>query len=516
MADDRRHADSSMEAVEPIRVLLVDDDADSGEATKQALAKKGVLTEVLLNAEDALERLKTGDFDIVVTDIRLPGMSGVDLLKHIRIDKPVFPVILITGYDSLDSAIQAIRCGAHDYILKPLGTIEDLLIPIHRAVFNYRILLEKERLEQTLRLSEERWKSLVDNAPNIIAIVDREGTISFINRLVTVPDTKVVVGTRIYDWLEPKYHALARDAVKKVFLTGKPGTYEVEGRGAGESKAWYDVNVSPIMTNGETTAVTLIVSDVTQKKLSADVLEQSHRELREVWKRYVDSEEIQRRRLATELHDQIGASLSLLGMTISFLRTRLSEDAGKVVQERMDDCVSQIDKMAECVRDVMSDLRPSVLDDYGLAASLRVCAEKYSKHTGVRFDLQNNWNVRLPPDIETTLFRIAQEAITNVMKHARATNVSIVLSSDETGRKMEISDNGMGFDLEPGRDRNKNRGWGLITMRERAQTIGASFTVDSTPKKGTKITVTIEDLHSVQNARQAGEERDAQNRHNNE
>ena len=157
-----------------IRLFLVEDDRESGEAVRVILKKRGLVVGLARNAEEALERFSPADWDVIVADIRLGGMSGVDLLRRVRIDHPDFPVILLTGFDSLDTAIQAVRLGAHDYILKPLEQIEDLLLPVRKAVRNYRALIRSRVLEDKLRISEAKFRAVLENSQDIAFRIDLE------------------------------------------------------------------------------------------------------------------------------------------------------------------------------------------------------------------------------------------------------------------------------------------------------------------------------------------------------
>lgn len=170
----------------PIRLLLVEDDEESGAALVNMLRKRGVDTVMEQDAALAMRRLETEEFDVVVADIRLDGMSGVELLGAIRQKAGGFPVILLTGYDSLESAIQAVRLGAQDYILKPLESIDDLLRPVRKAVKAHRLLLRNVALEAELRESERRFRSVLEHSVDIICRIDIRGRrIDYISPSVT-------------------------------------------------------------------------------------------------------------------------------------------------------------------------------------------------------------------------------------------------------------------------------------------------------------------------------------------
>lgn len=159
----------------PIRILLVEDDVDTGRATAMMLEMRKVQVTLVGGIDDALRIFSPEAFDAVVTDIRLERggeRSGVDILRHIRKELPDFPVILVTGYDTINSAVQAVRLGAQDYILKPLTMIEDLLVPVEKAVRHYRLLLHTRALEDELRTSEERHRAMFGSAQDGMALAD--------------------------------------------------------------------------------------------------------------------------------------------------------------------------------------------------------------------------------------------------------------------------------------------------------------------------------------------------------
>ncbi|MBT7067390.1 MAG: response regulator [Verrucomicrobia bacterium] len=136
---------------EQINLLLIEDDPESGPAMLNMLGRRHVEVTLVPSAEQGLLALEKHTFDAAVADIRLEGMTGVEFLAKVRERDPEFPVILLTGYDSLDSAVQAIRLGAQDYILKPLEGINDLLIPVRKAIAAHRLKSENDRLTRKLQ-----------------------------------------------------------------------------------------------------------------------------------------------------------------------------------------------------------------------------------------------------------------------------------------------------------------------------------------------------------------------------
>ena len=221
-------------------------------------------------------------------------------------------------------------------------------------------------------------------------------------------------------------------------------------------------------------------------RLFSSVSEQQQ-QLRALSARLAEAEEAERQRLTRELHDQVGQSLTALGINLNIVRSQVPAQAG-AAHARLDDSLTLVAQTTERIRDVMADLRPPVLDDYGLLAALRWHGERFSPRTGVTTIVQGEeLTPRLPSSVETALFRIAQEALTNAAKHAQASQVTLTLEAVDGGARLTIADDGVGFD-PPAR---RQAGWGLLTMRERAEAVGGHLRVESAPGEGTRVIVDI-------------------------
>jgi len=143
-----------------------------------------------------------------------------------------------------------------------------------------RDITERKKAEEALRESEAKWRSLVENAPNIIMIINSEGTIEFINRTLPGLDSSDIVGANQYDYIEPAYHEMVKKITNRVFETGEPGKYQIQGTGPDETISWYETNVSPIMSEGRVAAVTLIISDITERKYAEEALAKNEKAYR--------------------------------------------------------------------------------------------------------------------------------------------------------------------------------------------------------------------------------------------
>lgn len=202
-------------------------------------------------------------------------------------------------------------------------------------------------------------------------------------------------------------------------------------------------------------------------------------------------EEQERSRLAGELHDKVGQNLTALNIHLSILRMKIPSGIFPDLFERIGDMQHLVDETMLLIRDVMADLRPQVLDEYGLTAALRWLAEQFQNRTGINCEIEcPSLPKRLPGQIENAFFRIAQAAIDNTARHAGASMVNITLEvKDEI--ELVIADNGKGFDLTALKGNLSQPSWGLGIMYERALAVGAHLDVFSRPGEGTRVRVSI-------------------------
>jgi signal transduction histidine kinase len=214
-------------------------------------------------------------------------------------------------------------------------------------------------------------------------------------------------------------------------------------------------------------------------------VQQSLSRLQELSRRLISTEEEERRKINRELHDRIGQDLSTLSLNLDLIRSR-SAQGGDVVR-RLDDAKKLLDATIREVRNVMAELHPPGLDDLGLLAALRMHAEGMVARTGLPVQVRGeDLEPRLQPTVEMSLFRVAQEALANAAKHARASRVEVTLSDTPRGVTLTISDDGAGFDAA--RVPSKPS-WGISIMRERAQAAGLTLSIDSAPGGGTRVVI---------------------------
>jgi signal transduction histidine kinase len=222
-------------------------------------------------------------------------------------------------------------------------------------------------------------------------------------------------------------------------------------------------------------------------------LKESEKVLRALSIRLQEVEETHRKAIARELHDRVGQRLTALNINLNIIHNQLRPEQSEKINDRIMDSIELVEKTTQNIRDVMADLRPQVLDDYGLAAALRWLCERFFQRAGIDVDLETDTveEIRLPEMVETALFRITQEAFNNVIKHACAAHVSVAVVKGAEFIQLTIADNGQGFDPRAVRSSEKAQKWGLVNMKERSEALGGQFQIESELKKGTRLWVEI-------------------------
>lgn len=234
-----------------------------------------------------------------------------------------------------------------------------------------------------------------------------------------------------------------------------------------------------------------LVAEIEERKQTEQALTSSQEQLRALYGQLAELEEGERRRLARELHDQVGQNLTALGINLNVVLNQLSDASRETVKARLNDSLRIATETSGAIRDVMAALRPQVLDDYGLKAALQMEAERFALRTGIATEVIGKESApRAPDGLETALFRIAQEALTNISKHGQAKKAVVRLEQTDGRLRLTIEDDGVGFDpntVKPGR----KSGWGLMNMRERIQAHNGTLQVVSEPGEGTRVEVDV-------------------------
>ena len=223
-----------------------------------------------------------------------------------------------------------------------------------------------------------------------------------------------------------------------------------------------------------------------------DEVQQSGKLRGELLHRVVTAQEAERKRIARELHDGTGQTLTALGLGLAAAADRIDTDPA-AVRRQLGDMKQMNAQVLQEVHNVISDLRPSILDNLGLVPALRGHLSAFESRTGIRSQLViHGKTTRLKPEVETTIFRIMQESLTNVMRHAAASSVLVEVTFNEAGVELAIRDDGRGFDVGRALAGEDGRAaWGLLGIHERASLVGGTAELLSGPGEGATVRVSI-------------------------
>ncbi len=356
-----------------------------------------------------------------------------------------------------------------------------------------RDITDRKYVEEKLKESEEKYRLLVEHANEAI-VVAQDGLLKYANQraiIITGYSSEELVSSPCIDLVHPDDRKMVLDNyVRRLKGEVLPDVYSFRIVSKNGRIKW--VEISAVVFTWEGRPATLnFLSDITERKKTEEELKKSHEQLRNFAKRLAEAEEIERQKIARELHDQVGQNLTALGINLGILRNQLSDTMTKQTDARLNDSMGILEETAKRIRDVMSDLRPSVLDDYGLMAAIQWLSERIAQRTGLKISVEGqNTKVDLPSETEITLFRIAQELLTNITKHAKATEGRIRLDSMDGKVRFVITDNGVGFDPMAFDQTGESR-WGLLNVRERTDAIDGILTIASRPGQGTRIMIEV-------------------------
>jgi PAS domain S-box-containing protein len=355
---------------------------------------------------------------------------------------------------------------------------------------------ELEATEANLSYSENQYRSLNDNIPVGVFRSTLDGELVSINsalfQMMDVDENNSAppLSTKsFYENLEDRTALLATLARNKE-IKG----FECQMKRSDGSNFLASISARLVEEDdGRLKYIDGIIEDVTEREKAEHDLKKSETMLRALSIKLQEVEEANRKEIARELHDRVGQSLTALNINLNILHNQLQPEQLDKVKDRLMDSIELVEETTVNIRDVMAELRPQVLDDYGLAASLRWCREQFYKRTGIHIDLETATieETRFPENVETALFRIIQEAFNNVIKHARASTISVTAAITAEFLAVTIIDNGQGFEVSTNNSSQDLQHWGLVNMRERAEALGGQFQIESELGKGTRLQVKI-------------------------
>jgi len=373
-------------------------------------------------------------------------------------------------------------------ILDLLVSVEPIKLKGEQCILSTAYdITERKSIEEALRESEERYRELFENAKDALYVHDLGGRYTSFNRAaeqLSGFSREEILGKHFSNFVAPGSLRYVRENLCKKLDDEGETTYEIDLITKDRRRVPVEVSSRLIYENGKPVGVQGVARDMTERKRAQEAL-------RTYSQRLIEAQEAERQVIARELHDEIGQVLTAVRINLQSLRH--STQSGSQPSS-IDDSLVIVDEALDRVRELSLNLRPSVLDNLGLSSALRWYVDRCARRGGIVADLQSDLEDgrRLGVELETACFRIVQEALTNVVRHARATRVLVRLKRSDGNLTIKIMDDGVGFDVG-GLIKKSPPAWnlGLRGMEERAVAAQGRLKIDSAPMRGTEISVSF-------------------------
>ena len=484
-----------------MRVLIVEDSEADAELIVRELRRGGYepLHKRVETSADVMAALESQPWDLVIADYSLPqfnGLAALELLKKKEID---LPFLLVSANVSEAAAVAAMRAGAADYLRK-----DDLarLVPVIG-----RELTEAEaRRQRRLATQQLQLKTMaLEAAANGVAITDEKGVVIWVNAAFTAMtgyEPAEILGQNLRVLKSGAHNASFYKSLWDTILSGKVWRGEIINRRKNGSLYTEEQTITPVRSpDGGIPYFIAIKQDVTERKHMESALRESEEQfrrsrerMRALAARLQSVREEERTKVAREIHDELGQALTGLKMELAWLNRRTSPsgagEVAAVVKEKFESMSRLLDQTINTVRRIATDLRPGVLDDLGLSAAIEWYVQEFQKRAGLGCDLRMEAGGMdyLGTDRSTAVFRIFQEILTNVARHAGATRVDVLITEEARHLVLEVRDNGKGITEE---QVLAAQSLGLLGMQERAHVFGGSISFRGLPGEGTTVRVLI-------------------------
>jgi len=481
-----------------LRVLLIEDNTTDALLACDELAHAidlAFTVEQATRLETALALLAGAAFDVALLDLSLPDCDGLDTFLRLRAAAPDLPVVVLSHRADEALALQAVHAGAQDYLVK--GGTEGLLV---RAI---RYAIERASAALALRSSELRLAGVIESAMDAIISVDGAQRIVLFNAAAERMfghTAAEVMGQGLERLLPVEFRARHHGHIDTFAGTGVSARSmgplgQLKALRANGEEFPIEASISKTMVDGQV-LFTVILRDVTQARRDAQQMLDSRESLRALLRRLQQAQEEERTRMAREIHDELGQLLTGLKMDLRWLERKLSEPglppAMNALFDRTVAASALNDQTLATVQKLAVELRPAALDQLGLAAALAQRVRQFQQRTGVACTLHADELLQtLPPTLTSELYYICQEALTNVTRHAQATQVAVRLRAVDGGVQLEVEDDGVGIDPAA---LAAPRSLGLLGMRERARSCGGSLSLAAAAPHGTCVTVRVPDV----------------------
>lgn len=371
------------------------------------------------------------------------------------------------------------------------------LIPVEisaKMLFNgdllafVRDISDRKRYQETLEKSERKLRQVLTSITDIFYVIDRNYQITLMNKtanelLTKAWGTTVFTGKNILELIPKGSDEPVNESFKKAF-SGLSVEYE-HYHSSPELEGWFLVNYHPVISDeGTITGAYVVTKDITERKKVEQQVISYNQQLRDLAAHLLSIREEERRRIGREIHDDLGQQLTAIKMDVAWIDKKIQDEVSPV-KGKLKNIITLLDGSNQSVRRILNELKPNILDEYGLLDALEWHSKQFTDSTGIPVEIHTSKpEIKLSEDIATCIFRVCQESLTNIARHSGAKNVLISLDVIEENIVVVIEDDGKGFDVNSAL---KKGTFGLLGMNERVRSLNGTLDINSIPGNGTTI-----------------------------
>lgn len=498
-------------------ILLVDDDPFILKGIGLSLETHGYGVTTTDGGRAAVELLKKKTFDLVITDLIMDEINGIEVLKICKKIHPETMVIILTGYADMDSAINALRLNADDYMLKPCEPDEVFFrvqrcldkLRMQREITRFYIELEnrvtertgelirinkklmkeiehRKQVEQSLQKSQEKYRNVVEHSNDGICIV-QDYEMKYVNRRLAEIlgyNRDEMLKKDVGDFFGSGEMVRIRE-IYEDFMSRKTDEQRMETLMIHQNGHPIEVELSISMTTYDDHRAGLVsIHDISERK-------RAERQVHNLTRQLLAVQESERHKIACDLHDHIAQDLASLKIGCGML-TQTTRNVSQDFREKTAELSDILQKVIMEVRNLAYTLYPTGLRQFGLIETLyRHCGEFADKNDiRVSFVTAGLDDLQLDYEKQINLYRLVQEALNNIKKHADARSVNVRMVASHPNIILRIEDDGKGFDVEKRFvEALQEERMGLQSMQERVNMLNGEFKIQSRPMEGTRIVV---------------------------
>lgn len=482
---------------EKLKILMVEHSEEDGDRILDILTRGGFQTDCLcVSTISALHAaLLTRDWDVVLSDYDLPQLTAQDVLHALKDQNLSIPLIIVSSQVGEEAAEHIMASGAYDFMMKKnLARLVPVIRRSQHEAGNYQRFITAQ---SALRKSETLFQAITSNLPGVVFqfILTTHNQTSFpyvseaSETLLGLTPRRLMDNPRLFPELilpddRQSYYRLMMTSAEQLSTWNWEGCIQVQGD---SDIKWISLRATPKKVSDSVILWDGIMINITRNKLAEREIARSREQLAELSSYLQKIKEQERARIAREIHDDIGGTLTAIKYEL-FPCMDITPRKPEFYQQKVKLIESLVDRVIDSTRRISLDLRPGILD-CGIVAAVQWQAKEFSNRTSIACKVScGNDEISLDSDLAIAIFRIFQETLTNISKHAHASRVQVKLLELDKLILLEVTDNGCGITHT---DMEKRDSFGIRGMRERCQQLKGNFHISGDPEKGTKVTILI-------------------------